>query len=191
MRLVQGATPFLLALLLQVIFGMSPFEAGLLTCMAAIGALAMKSAAPPILRRFGFRTVLWVNGVIVSIMFLLYAVFEPTTPRWIMITLLLAGGFFRSLQFTSLNGLSYADIEQPQMSRATSMSQMAQQLVQSIGVGLAATMLHLFTTMQGETTLSASSVANTFIALGAISFLSLPFFLRLPRDAGDGMNRRP
>jgi EmrB/QacA subfamily drug resistance transporter len=190
MRLAMGAMPFLLALLLQVIFGMSPFEAGLLTCMAAIGSLAMKQAAPPILRRFGFRTVLSVNAVITGVMFLLYAIFEPTTPRWLIMLVLLTGGFFRSLQLTSLNSLAFADIDQPQMSRASAMSTMGQQLVQSIGVGLAATLLHTFMILHGETQLTAAAVGDTFLVLGGVSFVSILFFLALPRDAGEGMHRR-
>ena len=69
--------------------------------------------------------------------------------------ILLTGGFFRSLQFTALNGLAYADIDQPQMSRASTMSAMGQRLAQSIGIGFAAMLLHLF--RGGATHLTAGS----------------------------------
>ncbi|HEX5377553.1 MAG TPA: MFS transporter, partial [Phenylobacterium sp.] len=150
MRLAMGATPFMLAMLLQIGFGMSPFQAGLLTFMSAAGALIMKTTAPPILRRFGFRTVLSINAVITGITFMAYGYFKPTTPHVVIMAILLIGGFFRSLQFTSLNGLAYADVDQGQMSRASTMSSMAQQLVQSIGIGLAAMLLHMFMVMKGQ-----------------------------------------
>ncbi|HZZ86727.1 MAG TPA: MFS transporter, partial [Caulobacteraceae bacterium] len=144
MRMGVGATPFLLALLLQVAFGLSPFQAGLMTFASAAAALVMKTAAPPILARFGFRTTLSVNAVIVGLSFMTYAVLTGSTPHWVIYMILLTGGFFRSLQFTALNGLGYADVDQPQMSRASTMSAMGQRLAQSIGIGFAAMLLRLF-----------------------------------------------
>lgn len=190
MRLAMGATPFMLAMLLQIGFGMSPFQAGLLTFMSAAGALIMKTTAPPILRRFGFRTVLSVNAVITGITFMAYGLFKPDTPHIVIMAILLVGGFFRSLQFTSLNGLAYADVDQGQMSRASTMSSMAQQLVQSIGIGLAAMLLHLFMVMKGEHHLTPATISPAFLVIGAVTFISLAFYVRLPKDAGDEMNGR-
>ncbi len=143
MRMGMGATPFMLALLLQVAFGLTALQAGLMTFASAAAALVMKTCAPPILARFGFKTTLTVNGVIVALLFMAYALFQPTTPHWVIYAVLLTGGFFRSLQFTSLNGLAFADVDQSQMSRASTLSTMGQQLAQSIGIGLAATLLNL------------------------------------------------
>ncbi len=190
MRIAMGATPFMLAMLLQIGFGMSAFEAGLLTFVSAAGALIMKTTAPPILRRFGFRTVLSVNAVIVGLSFIAYALFEPTTPQWLIMLVLGIGGFFRSLQFTSLNGMAYADIDQAQMSRASTTSAMMQQLVQSVGIGLAASLMHFFMVSRGETELSAAAISPAFIVIGLITLISLAFFLPLPKDAGDEMNGR-
>ena len=189
-RLVPGATPFLLAMLLQVGFGMSAFAAGLMTFISAVGALVMKTTAPPILRRFGFRSVLVVNGVICAATYMIYALFKPDTPHWIIMTALAVGGFFRSLQFTSLNGMAYADIEQEQMSRATTTSSMAQQVMQSVSIGLAATLLHFLMVWRGETHLTAGSVAPAFAIIGGVTLFSLYWFVRLPKDAGDEMNGR-
>ncbi len=190
MRVAMGATPFMLAMLLQIGFGMSAFSAGLLTFVSAAGALVMKTAAPPLLRRFGFRTVLTVNAVIVGATFIAYAFFDATTPQWIIMIILGVGGFFRSLQFTSLNGMAYADIEQHQMSRASTTSSMMQQLVQSIGIGLAATLMHFFMVSRHETHLTAGAISPAFIVIGLITLISLAFFIPLPKDAGDEMNGR-
>ena len=190
MRIAMGATPFLLAMLLQIGFGLSAFAAGTMTFVSAAGALVMKTTAPPILRRYGFRTVLIVNAVIVGLSFMAYGLFKPSTPHWIILTVLAIGGFFRSLQFTSLNGMAYAEVEQDRMSRASTTSSMAQQLVQSVGIGIAATLLHALMVAQGQTRMTAETIAPAFVIIGAITFISLAFFIPLPRNAGDEMNGR-
>ena len=190
MRIAMGANPFLLAMLLQVAFGLSAFAAGTMTCISAIGALLMKTTAPPILRRFGFRPVLLVNAVIVGASFMAYSLFRPDWPHWAIAAVLGIGGFFRSLQFTSLNGMAYADIDQDQMSKAATTSSMAQQLVQSIGIGLSASLLHLLMQWRGETHLTVAVVSPAFTVIGAVTLISIFWFIRLPRDAGDEMNGR-
>lgn len=190
MRIAMGANPFLLAMLLQVAFGMSAFAAGLMTFISAVGALVMKTTAPPILRRFGFRSVLLVNAVIVGASFIAYAFFRPDWPHWAIMTVLGIGGFFRSLQFSSLNGMAYAEIEPDEMSRAATTSSMVQQLVQSIGIGLSASLLHLLMTMNGATRLTVEVVSPAFIVIGLVTMISMFWFIRLPADAGDEMNGR-
>jgi EmrB/QacA subfamily drug resistance transporter len=190
LRIAVGALPFLLAMLLQVGFGMSALRAGAMTFIAAAGALVMKGAAPPILRRFGFRRVLLVNGVISGVTFALYALFRPSTPHWLIMVVLGGSGFFRSLQFTSLNALAYADMEAPQMSRASTTVAISQQLLQSVGVGLAATLIHFVQVMRGDRELTWQAVAPVFVAIGLISLVSLPWFARLSPSAGELMHRR-
>lgn len=190
MRIAMGANPFLLAMLLQVAFGLSAFAAGLMTFISAVGALAMKTTAPPILRRFGFRTVLLVNAVIVGASFMAYSLFRPSWPHWAIMVVLGVGGFFRSLQFSALNGLAYAEIEQDQMSRATTTSSMVQQLVQSIGIGLSASLLHGLMVIEGASSLTVEVVSPAFVIIGAVTLLSMLWFVRLPTDAGDEMNGR-
>ena len=190
MRIAMGANPFLLAMLLQVAFGLSAFVAGTMTCISALGALLMKTAAPPILRRFGFRSVLLANAFIVAASFMAYALFRPDWPHWAIALILGIGGFFRSLQFTSLNGMAYADIDQDQMSKAATTSSLAQQLVQSIGIGLSASLLAVLMRLQGETKLTVAVVSPAFIVVGLVTLGSVFWFLRLPADAGDEMNGR-
>ncbi|MGH6971286.1 MAG: MFS transporter, partial [Caulobacteraceae bacterium] len=191
MRMGVGATPFLLALLLQVAFGLTPFEAGMMTFASAAAALVMKTCVPPILDRFGFRNTLSVNAVIVSVSFLTYALFTPTMPHWMIYAILLTGGFFRSLQFTALNGLAYADIDQPQMSRATTMSAMGQRLAQTIGIGAAAAMLRIFKTHEHVSHVTTATVTPAFLIIGGVAFISTIFFLALPADAGDALRGKP
>ena len=191
MRMGIGATPFLLALLLQVAFGMSALQAGLMTFASAAAALVMKTVAPPILARFGFRTTLMVNALIVAVSFIAYGLFRPDTPRWLMYAVLLGGGFFRSLQFTSLNGMAFADVSQAQMSRASTLSTMGQQISQSIGIGMAALLSHFFLVNAHAAQLSAPTIAPAFVVIGLVSLVSLAFFVRLPSNAGEGLHGAP
>jgi len=191
MRMGVGATPFLLALLLQVAFGLSPFQAGLMTFASAAAALVMKTAAPPILARFGFRNTLCVNAVIVGLTFMAYALLTKSTPHWAIYAILLTGGFFRSLQFTALNGLAYADIDQPQMSRASTMSTMGQRLAQSIGIGFAALLIHLFQALGQTPRVTAAVIDPAFLIIGTVALVSALFFVTLPADAGAELHGRP
>ena len=184
MRMGMGATPFLLALLLQVAFGLSALQAGMMTFASAAAALVMKTCAPPILGRFGFKRTLSVNAVIVAGTFMAYGLFNPATPHWLIYGVLLTGGFFRSLQFTALNGVAYADIDPAQMSRASTMSTMGQQLSQSMGIGLAATLLRLMMANAHARSLSAATIAPAFVAIGLVALTSALFFVTLPANAG-------
>ncbi|HSZ52822.1 MAG TPA: MFS transporter [Caulobacteraceae bacterium] len=191
MRMGMGATPFLLAMLLQVAFGLTALQAGLMTFASAAAALVMKTAAPPILARFGFRRTLSFNSVVVALLFMAYAMFRVHTPHWVIYAVLLTGGFFRSLQFTSLNGIAYADVDHERMSRASTMSTMGQQLSQSIGIGLAAVLLRLFMSRAHVTHLTGDVVAPVFIVIGLLALVSTLFFVTLPRDAGAALNGQP
>jgi EmrB/QacA subfamily drug resistance transporter len=190
MRIGLGAMPFLLAMLLQVGFGMTAFAAGMMTFISSAGAFLMKTCAPPILRRFGFRTVLVANGAITAASFAVYGLFTPSMPHWEIMAVLVVAGFFRSLQFTALGSLAYADIDQAQMSQASTTFSMCQQLVQSVGVGLAATLLHFIQLARGESQLTWHTVSPAFLVVGLVSLISLPWYARLPHDAGDEVNGR-
>lgn len=189
-RFTVGATPFLLAVLLQVAFGLSPLAAGMITFAGAAGALLMKFVASPILMRWGFRRVLTVNAVLAGVFIAVCALFDATTPAWVMISVLLLGGFFRSLQFTGVNTLTYADIAPEQMSRASSFAAMAQQLGVSLGVGVAAVTLNLSMAARGATSLASIDIALGFIVIGAFAIVSSLSFARLDANAGSQLNTR-
>lgn len=189
-RLGMGALPFLLAILLQLGFGLDALTSGLITFASAAGSLTMKFTVRPIIRWFGFRRVLIWNAVIVSLFFVSYAGFRDTTPHWLILVGLLAGGFFRSLQFTSLNTLMYADVPQPMMSRASTIASMIQQLNQSIGIGLAGLLIHLSLHLRGHTVIAQDDIWPVFIAMAFTSLLSLFFFLPLSPHAGAELSGR-
>ncbi|MFO0995897.1 MAG: MFS transporter [Alphaproteobacteria bacterium] len=181
-RIGIGAVPFLLPLMFQIAFGLSAFRSGMLTFVAAIGAVTMKIAAVPILRWFGFRSVLIGSVLLSGAVLAANGLFRPDTPHAVILAILLLGGFIRSLQFTSVNIIGYADIPRPEMSQATSLVSMAQQLSLSIGVGVGAFVLHL--TAGGATRLTALDFMPAFFTIGAIAMLPALVYRRLPADAG-------
>lgn len=183
-RISVGAMPFLLPLMLQVGFGMSAFQSGSLTFASAVGAMSMKLTAAPILRRWGFRQVLVVNALISSALLAACALFTATTPALVVMAVLLVGGFFRSLQFTSLNTLGYADVVHAQMSQATSLVGVVQQLSLAAGVAVAAMLLDGSRSADGRSVLLAVDFAHAFVAVGLLSGLSMLFYMRLAPDAG-------
>jgi EmrB/QacA subfamily drug resistance transporter len=189
-RVGIGAIPFLLPLMLQVGFGYNAFQSGSVTFVAAAGAMLMKTTAEPIIRLVGFRRVLMFNALLSSCFLVSYGFFTPTTPVVVMLALLLFGGFFRSLQFTSLNVIAYADIEPAMVSRATSFSSVAQQLSLSVGVAFSAAVLEMLRRLHGETQVAAADFRWAFLAVAFVSALSLVSFLRLPADAGAALAGR-
>ena len=184
LRLTVGSGPFLMAMLLQVVFGLTPFEAGSITFIGAAGALTMKFTAPPILKAFGFRYVLIWNSLIAAVSVALPAFFTALTPHLVIMAVLLISGFFRSLQMTSMNSMAYADISSTHMSRASGLASLAQQVWMSLGVGLAALTLHLSTSFRGGTELTRGDVAIAFVLNAVLALISTLFFIFLPPDAG-------
>jgi EmrB/QacA subfamily drug resistance transporter len=183
-RLGLGALPFLLPLMLQVGFGMTPFQSGMVTFATALGAMGMKWATATILRRFGFRTILIINSVVSSAFLAVCAAFTQTTPVAAMVALLLIGGFFRSLQFTSINTIAYAEVEPARVSRATALLSVGQQLSVSTGVALGALAVELTVYFRGSPTLGAGDFPPAFLAVAVISAASVFIFARLSPDAG-------
>jgi EmrB/QacA subfamily drug resistance transporter len=191
-RIGIGALPFLLPLMLQIGFGMTPFQSGLITFTSAIGAMGMKVVATALLRRFGFRTILVADALISSAFLGACAAFTSTTPVTVIVALLLIGGFSRSLQFTCINAIAYAEIEPSRISRATALVTVSRQLAIAAGVALGAMAVELTVHTKGGGALQAADFRPAFVAVAAISALSALIFLRLTPDAGAELaNRLP
>src|ERR1700733_9296257 len=177
-RIGVGAMPLLLPLQLQLGFGMNPLNSGLLTFVAAIGAIGMKTAAGTILKRFGFRNVLLFNAIVSGAMIAAPAFFRVTTPISVMLAVLFVGGFFRSLQFTCINAISVAEIDQPEMSQATSFTSAFQQIALSLGITVGASILQLSLAIRHSSTLNAPDFVPAFLVVGFIAAISYVSFAR-------------
>ncbi|HVT50001.1 MAG TPA: MFS transporter [Dongiaceae bacterium] len=187
-RMGFSALPFMLPLLMQEVFGYTPLQSGAITFVSAIGAFGMRTVLKRILRRFGFRRVLLWNALIASASIALCATFTPGTAPAVMIVVILIGGVFRALQTTSINTLAFADVGSEEMSHATSLSQMAQRISQSVGVAGSAALLRF---CSGNSTVpTAKAFVISFVAIAVLAALSSLSFLALSDTAGDVLANR-
>ena len=189
-RLGIGALPFLLPLLMQVGFGLSPFQSGLVTFASAVGAMGMKALAARIIRAFGFRNLMTINAVVGSLSLAACALFTVTTPLLLIMIILVVGGFFRSLQFTAINTVAYAEVEPAQMSRATTLVSVNQQLAISAGVAVGAFSVETTLWLHHQSDLNATVFAPAFLVVALISAASCWFFWQMPDDAGQEISGR-
>lgn len=189
-RIGIGAMPFLLPLLFQLGFGLNPLQSGLLTLATAVGSLMVKAFSSRIVHRFGFRPVLVINAVISGAFIAACAFFTPATPFVVIVAILFVGGFFRSLEFTCINALSFADIDSDRVSRATTMSAVWQQLSLSAGVAVGAFVVEYTIRLKGGAAIGAADFAPAFLVVGAASAAAAFLFMPLARDAGDNIAGR-
>jgi EmrB/QacA subfamily drug resistance transporter len=189
-RIGIGSTPFLLPLMLQLGFGLSPVESGLLTFTSAVGAIFMKTIAARVLKRVGFWRVLVWNGLLASALLCSFGLFRPDTPHVFIIGTLLVSGCFRALQFTSLNAISYAEVDEARMGQASSLAGMTQQLSLSLGVAIGGYLLEGLGALNGRDATDVHNFYVAFVAVGLISASSALVMWRLPRNAGSEMAGR-
>jgi len=185
-----GAMPFLLPLLLQLGFNLTAFQSGLITLSNVVGAMGMKTVIPFILRRFGFRRVLVVNALISAVLVAACATFTPGVSFAWIVGVLIVGGFFRSLEFTSLNTIAYADVDNRRMSRATSLVAVAQQVSISVGVAIGALAVDLTLWARGRDTITAADFQPAYLTIAVIAGCACFVFARMPADAGAELARR-
>jgi EmrB/QacA subfamily drug resistance transporter len=183
-RLSINATPFLLPLLYQIGFGLTPLAAGAYVLAYFAGNLGMKTITTPTLRRFGFRKVLFVNGVLAALSIIACAAFTHDTPKYLMTAVLVFAGLTRSMQFTALNTLAFADVTAAQRSSASTLSSMLQQVSMLLGVAVAAAVLNLSQSLHATAVLTLVDFRAAFIVVGLIALISACSFLKLGHDAG-------
>jgi EmrB/QacA subfamily drug resistance transporter len=182
-RLGVGAGPLLLPLMLQLAFGMSPFESGMVTFAGAVGAFIAKFAAEWILARFGFRTTLVWSTLVTALGIVANGFYEPATPLAVIISILCFAGFFQSMFWTGVNVFTFADIEDKDYGQANVISQVGVQLTLAFGVALGGGILEGMRLFHGgEPQLFDFHVA--FYITAAACFVSTILFWRMPRDAG-------
>ncbi len=180
-----GAVPFLIPVMLQIGFGMSASQSGLVSFATALGAFAMKPLVRPLLRRTGFRGALVANGVVAAAGVAALALVGPTWPSMAIFVLLAAGGLARSLQFTALNTLAFADVPTERMSAATALYGTLQQLSPALGVVLATAALEASSSFSGRADLLPVDFSRSFLVAAVVVLASVPLHARLSPDAGE------
>ena len=189
-RATQGAQPFLLPLMMQLGFGLSAAQSGLMTVATAIGSFAMKPVALPILRRFGFRTSLLAFGTLGCGGYALCGLFRPGWPLPAVFAVMAASGFLMSFQFTAYNTIAYDEIAKDRMSAATSFYSTFQQLTLSLGICTAASVLHLAMTIGHRAIPAFKDFSAAFWVVTAISAAAVTINARLEPDAGAELTGR-
>jgi EmrB/QacA subfamily drug resistance transporter len=183
-RIGINGVPFLLPVMLQVGFGMSPIQSGSLTFFTSLGALAIRPISMPMLRGLGFDRVLIGSAVAGAAVLAGFAWISPTTPEWSIALYVTVFGLVRSVQFMTSNTLSYADMPAEQLSRATSLGGVMQQLTVSLGVAIGAMLLEMMSTASGG--LTVSDFHHTFLLMAVIPLIALPgFFFLKPEDGAE------
>jgi EmrB/QacA subfamily drug resistance transporter len=185
-RIGIGGVPFLLPLLYQVGLGFTPVQSGLLIMPQAIAAMCTKFLMPRILDRVGYRDVLISNTIILGLLLMVFATIRLNTPLWLIVLQAFCYGAFASLQYTSMNTLVYADIEEHETSNASSIASTIQQMSISFGVAAAGLTTAFFVpdrfrSNPGE---MIHGLHEAFLALGGFTILSTIVFCRLKRDDG-------
>jgi hypothetical protein len=187
-----GAVPFLLPLLFQAGFGLDPLHSGLLTFVTTVGAFLMRVGIPKIVRTLGLRTVLMGNAGLLGIMLAGFALLRADTPHWIVLAYLFVFGFLRSVQFSTLGVMNYADLTPEMMSRGTSIAAVAQRISMSAGVGVSATLLSLLVGPTDAPT--TADFAPVFVIVGLTEFVAIWGFRTLSASDGaqvSGYRKRP
>ncbi|QMM53368.1 MFS transporter [Enterobacter sp. RHB15-C17] len=188
-----SAVPFLLPLMFQVGFGMDAFHSGLLVLAVFVGNLTIKPATTPLIRRLGFRKLLLINGALNVLSLLACAFISPQTPVWLIMLILYLGGVFRSIQFTAVSTLAFADVPSAQMSYANTLFSTATQLAVGLGITLGAIGIRIGEKMGdllGMTSVPGISFRLAFVAIALICLVGMVDTLRLTKDAGSAVSNK-
>jgi EmrB/QacA subfamily drug resistance transporter len=183
-RITQGAQPFLLPLMMQLGFGLSAVQSGVITLGTALGSLMMKGLAPRVLRRFGFRDSLIINGVLASLGYAVCGFFRPSWPFPVIFAILVTCGFFMSFQFTGYNTIAYDRVPPERLSAATSFYTTFQQLMLSVGVCTGALALETAMRLGRHALPQLQDFSVAFFAVTAISLSAVLVNRRFAPDAG-------
>ncbi|HEY1502672.1 MAG TPA: DHA2 family efflux MFS transporter permease subunit [Stellaceae bacterium] len=187
-----GATSqvFLLALLLQLGFGFTPFQSGMTTLASAAGSIMIKSMVRPVLRFFGIRRLLIYNTLVTAAYIFACGLFRADTPYIVILLILWIAGLSRSVEYTAIQSLAYADLPPSLTARATSFSSMAQQIWLSFGVGLVALIMQLAREWHGHDTIAPNDITPAYFVIAFLSFAAAGVFARMPKTAGAELDLR-
>jgi EmrB/QacA subfamily drug resistance transporter len=190
-RLGIGGIPFLLPLLYQVGLGFSPIQSGLLIMPQAFAAMSLKLTMPLILKKFGYRTVLVANTLMLGVMIVLFATINPETPVWLIVVMAFIYGFLTSLQYTSMNTLAYADVGEHEASGASTIASTVQQLAVSFGIATASLAAALFIPdrLQATAPQMIHGVHLALLCLAVLTIASTIVFVRLKPQDGAAVSR--
>ena len=186
-RLSVSAVPFLLPLLFQDVFGWSPVFSGAIVLFVFIGNIAIKPATTPLLRRFGFRTVIIGATTAAALSMALMSFIAASTPWWLVILLLTFSGIARSVGFTAYNTIAFADVKRVEMTDANTLASTLQQVAAGFGVAVGAIALRA-----GDLIVGGNGAGSFQLAFAVLAVLTAAATVEAWRmTATGGENIRP
>ena len=188
-RFGVGGMPLMIPLLLQIGFGYSAFYAGLMMIPQALANLISRNFVVPIVKRFGYRKTLITNTIITGLLICLFFFIDKNTPYAYIIILMALNGAFNAVQYTSMNTISLADLDNKTSSDGNSLLSVTQQLAISLGISISAMLLQLFTDSSLNNTENPITVFNyTFLVMGLLTILSSVVFMQLNNSDGASLS---
>lgn len=191
-RMIIGVAPYLIPLMFQIGFGMTPFESGLLFVATMVGNLSMKTITVQIIRRFPFRNILIINGALIALFTFFTSLLLPSTPVYLIVALMFVSGMVRSMQFTSITTLAFSDIPEGRMTPANSLYSTIQQMSSGMGIAMGAVVLRFSNVInQGEEGVYAvADFRLSFMVIAVLAFVHLYGYTKLTPDAGDAVRNK-
>lgn len=188
LRVGYGALPFLLPLMLQLGLGYTPVQSGLVLLASGVVSMLTKTQTTPMLRRWGFRRVMLVNGSLCVAGLVVCALFrEPWGLGAIALAVSIAG-FFRAVQFNAVAAIAYAELPPARIGAATTLNTMVWQLAIMVGISLSSVVVTLAARGAGRAEAAPLDYGLAFLVLAFIGALATPACLRLPSDAGNQLS---
>ena len=187
-RLGISSIPLLVPLMIQIAYGQSAFISGWIVAPMALTSIFGKSVVIRILDKFGYRSTLMVNTFIIGVLICCLAIPSIHNSIYWYVPILLLLGFFNSIQFTSMNTITIADLRMYQMSSGNSLFSVNQQFAVGFGIAFGLIILKIF---EGDTKLIHNQIHNafryTFLVVGFLTILSGLVFRRLNFRDGDNL----
>lgn len=187
-RLGISSIPLLLPLMIQIAFKQSAVTSGWIVAPMALTAMFGKSAVIKILNRFGYRTTLMANTMIIGFLICCLAIPNVHCSIYWYVPIIAILGFFNSIQFTSMNTISISDLRDYHTSSGNSLVSVNQQLAIGFGVAFGLVILKIY---EGDTKLIHDEIHNafryTFLTVGLLTMVSGLVFRRLHFKDGENM----
>lgn len=182
-RLGISGLSFLLVLFLQIGCGWSPTAAGLMLVPQALAMILMKLLIDRVLKRHGYRRVLFVNTVLIGLLLAAFALLSASTPGWAVAILMFCYGFFISMQYTAMNTLAFVDLPPQRAAQASSLTSAVQYLSISFGIALASLLMAVF--LDGRHHDPSAYIRGfhaSVLCMAVMPLIAVYVFTRLRRD---------
>ncbi|MBO9726420.1 MAG: MFS transporter [Novosphingobium sp.] len=189
MRVPHMGQALVLPLYFQLAFGLSPGVAGLLLLANNLGDLALKPVVGRVIRATGFRLALSLGTALMMGSLAALAALNADAPLWVMAAAMVVAGMARSVPFTGMVSLAFADVAQEELPGAIVLNSIGNALSAAAGISLGALFLNL--PLAALLPGAEAPYRLALLALALLGLCAVPLFARLPTAAGAHITARP